>query len=247
LDEHGRRIADPESLDRARALVIPPAWRDVWISPYPNGHLQVVGSDDRGRRQYMYHQEWQEMRARQKHERISDFARRLPAARQRVAEHLTLPGMPRERALAAAFRLLDLGLFRVGGEVYAEENGSHGLATLRKEDVRIENGAAVFDCVAKSGVRQSVKVADDDVVAVVQALKRRRNGGAELLAWQQKRRAWSDLSSSDINDYVKDMVGKDFSAKDFRTWHATVLAAAALAEAPAPASATAAKLQSPRR
>jgi DNA topoisomerase IB len=221
--------------------VIPPAWRDVWISPYPNGHLQVVGSDDRGRRQYMYHQQWQEMRGRQKHERIIDFARRLPAARDRVAEHLALPGMPRERVLAAAFRLLDLGLFRIGGELYAEENGSHGLATLRKEHVTIEGGTAVFSFLAKSGVQQEVTIADPDVVAVLQILKRRRRGGVELLAWQRDDRRWIDVTSADINEYVKDVVGKKFSAKDFRTWHGTVLAAVALAAVPEPGSATAAR------
>jgi len=239
LDERGRRIADPEIVERLRALVIPPAWRDVWICPHPNGHLQVVGSDDRGRRQYMYHQQWQEMRSRQKHERIIEFAHRLPDARRKVSEHITLRGMPRERTLATAFRLLDLGLFRIGGESYTQENGSHGLATLHKEHVRLQNGTAVFEFAAKSGVRQMVEVADPEVVAVLRVLKRRRSGGSELLAWRQGGQRWTDVTSSDINQYVKDVIGTTFSAKDFRTWHATVLAAKALSNAPVPSSLTA--------
>jgi DNA topoisomerase IB len=141
--------------------------------------------------------------------------------------------MPRERSLAAAFRLLDLGFFRIGGEIYAEENGSYGLATLRKQHARIEGGAVVFDYVAKSGNQRMVAIADDSVLEVVRVLKRRRGGGEELLAWKNGA-GWTDLVSEDINAYVKEVVGPEASAKDFRTWHATVLAAIALAAAPPP-------------
>jgi DNA topoisomerase I len=240
LDENGRRISDPAQIERLRGLVAPPAWRDVWLCPLPNGHIQAVGTDERGRRQYLYHPQWQLMRAREKHARVLDFARALPAARLRVSEHLTLPGLPRERVLATAFRLLDLGLFRIGSESYAEENGSYGLATVQKSHVRINSGVAVFDYAAKSGLRRTVGIADQDVVAVIEALKRRRGGGPDLLAWQHGRQ-WSDLVSSDINGYVKDLVGPRSSAKDFRTWHATVLAAVSLAQAELPGSNAAAK------
>jgi len=240
LDESGTRISDPEQIERLRGLVVPPAWRDVWLCPYPNGHLQAVGTDERGRRQYLYHPQWQLIRAREKHARVLEFAQALPTARFRVSEHLALPGMPRERVLAAAFRLLDLGLFRIGSESYAEENGSYGLATVQKSHVRISGGVAVFDYVAKSGLRRRVRIADEDVVTVLGALKRRRGGGPDLLAWQHGRE-WSDLVSSDINGYVKELVGPHSSAKDFRTWHATVLAAVALAQAERPRSQAAAK------
>jgi DNA topoisomerase-1 len=240
LDQHGTRLTDPEQVRRIKDLVIPPAWRDVWICPWPNGHLQAVGTDARGRRQYLYHPDWTAQRGKAKHAHVLDFARRLPAARARAAEHLALPGMPRERALAAAFRLLDLGLFRIGSESYAEENGSFGLATVRKEHVRVSGSRVTFDYVAKSGNRRILTVEDEAVVDVVGRLRRRRGGGDELLAFRQGR-SWTDLASVDINGYVKDVVSHDASAKDFRTWHATVLAAVALARAGAPTSATAEK------
>jgi DNA topoisomerase IB len=241
LDERGDRISDPVQLQRLRDLVVPPAWRDVWLCPFPNGHLQAVGTDDRGRRQYLYHPQWREQRGKLKHAHVLDFARRLPAARQQVAEHLARPGMPRERTLATAFRLLDLGLFRIGGEDYAAENGSYGLATLRKDHVRLRGPDVVFEYRAKSGNQRSVAIADPAVTAVVSVLKRRRGGGPELLAWRNGN-AWADVTSDDINGYVKQVVDSSASAKDFRTWHATVLAAAALARATsAPRSATAVK------
>jgi DNA topoisomerase IB len=233
LDQDGARISDPEALRRLRELAIPPAWRDVWICPFPNGHLQAVGTDDRGRRQYLYHPQWRARRDREKHEHMLDVARRLPQARRRVAQDLDRQGMPRERALATAFRLLDLGFFRVGGEVYAAENGSFGLATLRREHVRIQGDSVVFEYLAKSGQHRRVTVTDAAVLDVVRILKRRRGGGPELLAWRDAT-GWRDLTSEDVNVYVKEVVGSDASAKDFRTWHATVLAAVALARAPVP-------------
>ncbi len=220
--------------------MIPPAWQQVWLSPYPNGHIQAIGTDDAGRRQYMYHAQWTQQQADKKHAHVMEFARRLPAARRVVDEHLELPGMPRERALATAFRLLDLGLFRVGGESYAEEHGSFGLATLRKEHVRISDGAMEFEYTAKSGQHRRIRIRDEDVLDVVQSLRRRRGGSDELLAYRIGR-GWSDVSSADINAYVKEVVAPDSSAKDFRTWHATVLAAVALSGRPQPTSATALK------
>ncbi|GAB2684217.1 DNA topoisomerase IB [Thalassiella azotivora] len=240
LDAQGSPLC-PDDLLRCKELVIPPAWKDVWICPHPNGHIQAVGTDDAGRRQYLYHPEWRRQRDADKHERVLTIAARLPRARQRVAEHLALDGMPREKALATAFRLLDLGFFRIGGESYAEANGSFGLATIRREHVRVEGDSVVFEYVAKSGKERYVAIADEDVLAAVRTLLRRRGGGEELLAYKLGRQ-WHDVTSADVNEYVKDVVGGEVSAKDFRTWHATVLAAVALAvSAPAASSPTARK------
>ncbi|HEY5787026.1 MAG TPA: DNA topoisomerase IB [Microlunatus sp.] len=227
LDPLGVRLP-PEDRERCQRLVIPPAWEEVWICQRPNGHLQAVGTDDAGRRQYLYHPEWRRKRDESKHDRVLQVAARLPRARRRVAVHLQLDGMPYERALATAFRLLDLGFFRIGGETYAEANHSYGLATIRKEHVTLENREVVFDFVAKSGQERYVALADDLVRASVADLLRRRSGGPELLAYKDGRR-WKDVTSTDINAYVKEQVGGEVSAKDFRTWHGTVIAAVALA------------------
>ena len=245
LDEHGAPLTG-DDLARCKALVIPPAWRDVWICPLPNGHLQALGTDDAGRRQYLYHPAWREQRDRAKFDRMLDFARRLPNARRLAAADLRLPGMPRERALATAFRLLDLGLFRVGGEVYAEDNDSYGLATIEKQHVRIDNGALVFEYPAKSKQERLVAVTDDDVRAAVAELRRRRGGGKELLAYRDGQR-WRDVSSTDINAYVKAMVGAEASAKDFRTWHGTVMASVTLAEAAEEAGTTTARTRAVKK
>jgi len=229
LDELRQRLA-PEDAERCRLLVIPPAWEQVWICPVPNGHLQAVGTDDAGRRQYLYHQQWRLQRDRTKHDRVLTVAARLPAARRRVTKDLRLEGMPYERALAAAFRLLDLGFFRIGGEAYAEANNSYGLATILKEHVTVQRGRVVFEYEAKSGKEGYVALADKLVRAAVSDLLRRLEGGPELLAFQNGE-GWHDVSSADINAYIKDVVGGEVSAKDFRTWHGTVIAAVSLAAA----------------
>ncbi len=230
VDVTGEPVTDPVVLDRIKGLVIPPAWRDVWICPFPNGHIQAVGTDDAGRRQYLYHPVWREQRDREKFERILSVGRSLPAARKRATEAVELPGMPRERALATAFRLLDLGFFRVGGESYTAANGSYGLATLLRRHARLDRGAVVFDYVAKSGQQRTIRLEDPLTAASVRTLLRRRGGGEELLAYQEGRR-WHDVTSTDINAYVKEVLRCDVSAKDFRTWHATVLASVELAVA----------------
>jgi DNA topoisomerase-1 len=231
LDEEGRRIEDPAQIARLRELGIPPAWRDVWICPDPRGHLQTTGIDDAGRKQYLYHDDWRARRDAQKFEDMVRFARALPGLRERVAADLAGDELDRERVLACAVRLLDRGFFRIGSEPYSEENGSFGLATMRKEHVTVEpDGAMVFDYPSKSGRRRVQEVVDPRSCAVVAALKRRRGGGQDLLAYRERRR-WRDLRSDDINAYIKDVTGEDFSAKDFRTWNATVLAAVALAVA----------------
>jgi DNA topoisomerase-1 len=241
FDETGRRIADTEVIERIKALVIPPAWKDVWICPWPTGHLQAVGVDDRGRRQYRYHDQWRARRDAEKFDRMADFARALPAMRERCCDLLAGEGLTRDRVLACTIRLLDLGFFRIGGEEYAEQNNSYGLATLCKEHVTVgPDHSLTFDYPAKSGKRRVQTIADAAVFDVVAALKRRRSGGAELFAYRQGRR-WVDVRSSDINDFVKELSGGEFTAKDFRTWAGTVLAAVALAVAAHARSQTARK------
>jgi DNA topoisomerase IB len=227
LDEDGRRVSDPEVIDRIRDLAIPPAWEDVWICPYPMGHLQATGVDDAGRKQYLYHPKWRERRDQEKFDSMVDFARALPRMRRAVAKHLERGDMSRERVLACTVRLLDHGFFRVGGESYATENETYGLATIRKDHVELSDGKVTFDYPAKGGEPRVQSIVDPQVREVVAALKRRRQG-AELLAFKRGGR-WVDVRSDDINEYVKDVTGGDFSAKDFRTWNATVLAAVALA------------------
>ncbi len=226
--DHGERVTDAAVVTRIKSLVIPPAWQDVWICRWPNGHIQAVGTDAADRRQYLYHEQWRRQRDEAKHDRVLKVAARLPTARATVAQHLVLEGMPRERALATAFRLLDLGFFRIGGEAYAEQNGSYGLATIRRDQVRVEGDAIVFEYVAKSGKDRYVALGEPAVRECVELLKRRRGGNPELLAYRVGRQ-WRDVTSEDINDYVKQVVGGEVSAKDFRTWHGTVLAAVALA------------------
>jgi DNA topoisomerase I len=227
FDERGEPIRD-ERLERLRGLAIPPAWTDVWICSHERGHLQATGTDDAGRRQYLYHPEWRRQRDREKFERIESFAEALGPLRARIDADLRRRGYPRERVLACAVRLLDRGLFRVGGEDYAD-NGSYGLATLRREHVVVRrDGAAEFDFVGKGGKRHVREIRDPDAVQLLRTL-RRRHGVDELLAWKDAE-GWHDVRAADINAYIKETAGGDFSAKDFRTWHATVLAATFLAE-----------------
>lgn len=229
LDGEGERITDREVIERIKALAIPPAWRDVWICTDPQGHVQATGVDDAGRRQYLYHSEWRAERDRAKHDRMLELAEALPRLRRRVARDLRADGMGRDKVLACAVRLLELGLFRVGGESYADENGSYGLATLRKGHVRAHGDELRFAYPGKSGQRRVVVIGDACVADVVRALKRRRGGGPDLLAYKDERGRWTDVRSGDVNAYLQDALGEDFSAKDFRTWTATVLAAVGLA------------------
>jgi DNA topoisomerase IB len=229
LDCDGARIADADVVARIKALAIPPAWTDVWICPDARGHIQATGLDDRGRRQYRYHDDWRVERDRAKHDRMLELARALPRLRRRLGRDLAAEGVGRERVLACAVRLLELGLFRVGGEAYADDNGSYGLATLRKGHVRARGDELRFEYPGKGGQRRVVTIGDPRVADVVRALKRRRRGGPELLAYKDERGRWVDVRSSDINEYLQDALGQGFTAKDFRTWTATVLAAVGLA------------------
>jgi DNA topoisomerase I len=222
-------VHDPEAIARIRDLVIPPAWEDVWICPDPNGHLQATGLDAAGRRQYLYHPRWREHRDRQKFERMLSFADALPRLRRRLARTLADgEEASRERVLAAAVRLLDIGMFRVGSEQYADEDSGIGLATVRKAQVRVHGDALEFDYPGKGGLRRRQVIEDPVTHELICALKRRRGGPDELLAYREGRR-WRDVRSDDINEYLHEQMGEDFSAKDFRTWNATVMAAVTLA------------------
>jgi DNA topoisomerase I len=230
LDEEGRRVTDPETLERIRELVIPPAWEDVWICPFPMGHIQATGIDAAGRKQYLYHSHWRELQDRKKFDAMVHFAQALPDMRKRVERDLAGDDLSRKRVLAAAVRLLDRGFLRIGGESYAEENESYGLATMRKDHVTVDrNGAINFDFTGKSGQRHVRYVVDEPVADIVRALKRRRGGGDELLAYRGDNGRWVDVKSPDIRAYVKETAGDEYTAKDFRTWAGTVLAAVTLA------------------
>jgi DNA topoisomerase IB len=230
LDEHGDRIDDPDELGRIGDLGIPPAWKDVWVCSSDRGHLQATGVDAAGRKQYLYHPEWRRRRDMEKFRDMIAFAHDLPTLRERVAADLAGGDEPtRERVLACAVRLLDRGFFRIGTEEYSVQNETYGLATMHKRHVSLEDGdTMVFDYTAKSGKRRIQAVVDPQAAALVERLKRRRGGSPELLAYKQARR-WRDVKSDEINAYLKEATGGEHSAKDFRTWNATVLAAMALA------------------
>ena len=231
LDAAGKAVT-ADDVTRIKALVIPPAWTDVWISQYDNGHIQAVGTDAKGRRQYLYHQQWRVKRDLAKHDRILLVARALPRARRLVVETLRTDGMSRERALATAFRLLDLGYFRIGSDSYTTENGSYGLTTLERRHVTRSGKRLTFQFVAKSGVAQEIEIVDPVVLASVETMRRRRGGGDVLLAYRG-RRGWSHVTAAEVNEYLHEVLGTETSAKDFRTWHGTVHAAVALARAEA--------------
>jgi DNA topoisomerase-1 len=232
LDEHGNRL-DPDQVQRCKDLVIPPAWKDVWITPYANGHLQAVGTDDAGRRQYLYHPHWRTSRDAAKFDRILGFGKALSKARERVLADIGAEGMSQERACAVAVRLLDLGYFRIGNDVYTDTNGSFGLTTMLREHVSRHQGGLRFCFTGKSGVEHCIDIDDPAAVGALDGMRRRRGGGDRLLAWKDGR-TWRDLSSSDVNDYIRGCFGIEATAKDFRTWHATVIAASALAETDEP-------------
>lgn len=228
-DADGQRVQGPETLLRIRGLAIPPAWEDVWICPDPLGHLQATGVDAAGRKQYLYHPLWREMRDHRKFAHMVEFARVLPGLRRRVLRTLKSGDDAGEtRVLACAIRLLDVGGFRVGSEEYADDEGGVGLATVRKDSVTVDDDALVFDYRAKGGVRRVQAVTDPPVFELITALKRRRGGGDQLLAYKARRR-WHDVRSDQINEYLKTLIGEQYSAKDSRTWNATVLAAVSLA------------------
>ena len=231
-DEAGRALA-AEDVERVKSLAIPPAWTDVWICPVPNGHLQATGTDDAGRRQYLYHPDWRARQDELKFERILEASRRLPEVRRRVTRDLHRDGVPWERACATAVRMLDLGYFRIGHDVYTDANGSFGLTTLERQHVRRRGQALVFSFIGKSGISHSITVDDAPAVAALEVMRKRTSDSARLLAYKVGR-GWSDLGASDVNAYLGELFGGTLTAKDFRTWHATVHAAVSLAASPEP-------------
>lgn len=236
-DADGRAVADVELRARFDALAIPPAWTSVWICPYDNGHIQATGVDAAGRTQYIYHRHWREHRDRAKYARALDLAKSLPAARRRVTVALRGDGLGRGRVLATAFRMLDTGSLRVGSERYAEAHGSHGLSTLEGSHVSVTGTRVTMAFPGKSGQEWSSEIDDADLAAVVRQLKRNRSND-RLLSWRDEA-GWHPLTAADINDYVRELTGGDFTAKDFRTLTGTVVAAGSLARTGTQQSSTA--------
>ncbi len=232
LDHRGERVVDPVHLARIRALVIPPAWQHVWICSAPNGHIQATGFDAKGRRQYLYHEVWRINRDRDKFDHMIGFASALPRFRKVVGRHLSGEALGREQVLGCAAHLLDIGFFRIGSEGYAEENHTYGLATMLRAHVTVTGNSVTFDYPAKGSLRRVQSLVDPTVCEIMRALKRRRGGGPELLAYREpvntRSYRWVDVTSDQINDYLRLASGVSCSAKDFRTWNATVLAAVAL-------------------
>jgi DNA topoisomerase IB len=229
LDTAGHRIKDEETLARIRALAIPPAWTDVWICPDPNGHLQAVGVDSKGRRQYLYHEVWRQRKDREKFSRMLDFAALLPKLRHHYRQALEGTHLDRDRLLAGAVALVDLGLFRIGSPSYARDNGTFGVCTIERRHVRVRDDRAVFTFPAKGGTNWHVEVAEPDVVRLLAELKARRGTGPRLLV-ARTAKGWHPVQPVEVNRFIKEKVGSEFSAKDFRTWNATVAAAVALAD-----------------
>lgn len=218
---------DAETRERIRALAIPPAWTDVWISPFANGHIQATGVDAAGRRQYLYHQQWREQKDRVKFDRALELAGSLAGARRSTTIDLRGDGASRERVLAGAFRILDRGSLRVGSEQYVEANGSHGLSTLLCRHARVGPETVTLEFPAKGGLEWSSAIQDPDLARLVRVLKR-RGDDERLLAWRDGDN-WRPLSAEDINEDVRRRTGGDFTAKDFRTLHGTIAAAVSLA------------------
>ena len=212
-DADGGRLPDDE-VERIKSLAIPPAWRDVWISPVPNGHLQAVGTDDAGRRQYVYHPDWRTKRDRSKFDRVLAAGAELPEVRRRSSQDLGLDGMPLERATATAVRLLDVGYFRIANDAYTDAHGSFGLTTLERSHVRRRGEELVFSFTGKSGIAHTVTVDDAAVMNAIEAMRRRRSGDGRLLAYRDDN-GWGELSSSDVNAYLAELFGSEFTAKDF--------------------------------
>ncbi|WP_236863475.1 DNA topoisomerase IB [Brevibacterium daeguense] len=224
----GTKVTDPEEIDRCKKLAIPPAWEDVWICPYPNGHIQATGIDDAGRKQYIYHERWKERQAEKKFDHILDVGDALPAARPKATRLLHSEGIGVEKACAVAFRLLDITGIRVGNEEYAEANGSYGLTTMLVKHVSVDGPLIHLEFPAKSGQHASIEARDKDLAeAIAPMLDRRRKDNA--IAYREGG-GWCALTSAQVNEFLKDVSGIDMTAKDFRTWHATVMAAIALAQ-----------------
>lgn len=222
LAADGSPVHDEATLARIRALAIPPAWSDVWISPAPNGHIQATGRDARGRKQYRYHARWREVRDETKFEHMRDFAHALPRIRERVAADIARQGLPREKLLALVVRLLESTRMRVGNEEYARTNGSFGLTTLQNQHLRIEGTTLRFRFTGKAGKSHDVRVSDRRLAALVRRV--RDLPGQELFQYIGDDDEPHPVDSADVNAYLKEIGGEEFTAKDFRTWTGTLLA-----------------------
>ena len=238
-DVKGRPVTDEKALERIRTLAIPPAWTDVWICPRATGHIQATGRDVKGRKQYRYHPDWSAHAAETKFERLPDFARALPKLRRRVEADLNRRGPSRDKVLATAVRLLELTLIRVGNAQYARQNRSYGLTTLHKRHLDVDGAALTFAFKGKSGVEHEVRVRDRRLATVVRSL--RELPGQQLFKYRDEAGDLCPVTSDDVNAYIREAMGEQFSAKDFRTWAGTVSAARALRDMEPPASATEAK------
>ncbi|UPK07998.1 DNA topoisomerase IB [Bradyrhizobium sp. 170] len=224
----GSRLIEPDALKRIRALAIPPAWTDVWICPLPDGHIQATGRDAKGRKQYRYHARFREVRESTKYEHVVAFADALPSIRETVREHMALRGLPREKVLATVVHLLETTLIRVGNDDYARQNSSYGLTTLKNRHVGVEGNEVRFRFTGKGGKQWSLRVRDRRVAKIIRACQ--ELPGQELLQYIDEPGNCQDVTSTDVNEYLKAITGKDITAKDFRTWAGTVLAAMALSE-----------------
>lgn len=225
---HGRRITDGETLRRIKHLAIPPAWTDVWICPFESGHIQATGRDARGRKQYRYHERWREQRDDTKFARMVKFARVLPKIRGRVRHDLQRRGLPREKVLATIVRLLESTLIRVGNDEYARDNHSYGLTTMRNRHVAVRGEKLRFAFRGKSGKQHEISLYDRQLARIVK--KCQEMPGQELFVYEDETGVVRDVCSQDVNEYLREITGEDFTAKDFRTWAGTVLAAIALRE-----------------
>jgi len=228
FDAEGKPIRDEQRLLRIKRLAIPPAWTDVWMCPSPNGHIQATGRDARGRKQYRYHERWREVRDENKFDRLAEFAKALPNIRRRVTQDLKLPGLSRQKVLATIVRLLERTFIRIGNEEYARENKSFGLTTLKSRHAKVRGAQVLFRFRGKSGRQHEVDVTDRRVAKVI--AKCQDLPGQDLFQYLEEGEEVRDVTSQDVNDYLHQIAGNDFSAKDFRTWGGTVLAAIALSK-----------------
>jgi DNA topoisomerase I len=228
LDVHGRQIEDEKELKRIRSIGIPPAYERVWICPYANGHIQATGYDARGRKQYRYHPQWRRVRDENKYDRMMQFGKALPKIRARVAEDFAKPGLPREKVLATVVKLLEVSRIRVGNEEYAKTNHSFGLSTMRNRHVKVEGSKILFRFRGKSGKRHEIEVADRRIARVV--AKCQELPGQHLFQYLDENDEPVEVGSDEVNAYLQEITGEQFTAKDFRTWFGTVLAAMALQE-----------------
>jgi DNA topoisomerase-1 len=224
---NGRRVSDPAMLERIRKLAIPPAYRDVWICRDAQGHIQATGIDARGRKQYRYHPKWREIRDAHKFERMMDFGKALPRIHRRVARDLKLPGMRREKVLATLVQLLESTLIRVGNDEYARDNKSYGLTTLRNRHVKVKGNVVHFRFRGKHGIEHEVEIEDPRAAKVIRGCL--DLPGQELFEYEDENGVVRDVGSSDVNQYLREIAGEAFTAKDFRTWHATSQALESLA------------------